>query len=333
MKVSDDNIVVSVVIITYNHERYIEQAIDSVLMQNVNFEYEIIIGDDNSLDRTQEIIKRYQLLYPRQIKSILRTENVGMRNNSNDLRSKCKGKYMILLEGDDYWIDQNKLQKQVEFLEKNKDFIAVGHWCDVVDENSNSTNLYPNKDKIFNFKKNIYTLNDYKNDIIPGHANTLMYRNIYLNNTHDLNKFYSASDTIGDRTTYLLLVLLGKVGVIHEVMSCYRFVQREGESNYCSTIIGKNIALDRYLYYSNLEKYSKEVFNKEISLIELKYNMVLRAISTRIKSPTKQNKKILIDILKDLDKLQIIIFVPLFACKNIYYKIKDNKMRRKSKNG
>lgn len=320
MNMPDDKITVSVILITYNHEEYIAQAIESVLNQKVNFKYEVIIGDDNSLDNTQQIIKEYELLYPEKIKAILRKQNIGMRKNSDDLRQRAQGKYIIALEGDDYWIDNNKLEKQVEFLEKNIEFVAVAHWCDVVDQCGKSSNLYPNKKEIFNFKKDIYKLRDYKNDIIPGHINTIMYRNIYLDNKYNLNKFYSASETIGDRTTYLMLVLIGKVGVIHEVMSCYRFIQRQGATNYCSTIIGKNIALDRYLYYSKLEKYSKDVFNKNIKLTKLRYDMVLRAISAVRKNNTEENTVILKEILNDLNKIEISIYIPFFAVKSLLHK-------------
>lgn len=106
---------VSVVIITYGHEKYIRQALDSALMQKVDFEYEIIIGEDKSPDNTREILLEYKKKYNDRITLVLRNTNIGATQNLYDILLKCKGRYIALLEGDDYWIDAKKLQKQKDF--------------------------------------------------------------------------------------------------------------------------------------------------------------------------------------------------------------------------
>ena len=126
-----DQPLVSVCLITYNHGKYIRQAIDSILMQEVNFPWEIIIADDASSDQTQKIIREYHQKYPDLIKPNLRKNNIGAGSNFIELIGSAKGKFIAYLEGDDYWTDPFKLQKQVGFLEGNPSFslVAGGYTC------------------------------------------------------------------------------------------------------------------------------------------------------------------------------------------------------------
>jgi glycosyltransferase involved in cell wall biosynthesis len=113
---------VSVHIVTYNQIQYIRQAIDSVLNQKVNFNYEIIIGDDCSTDGTKEIIEYYANQYNDKIFPVYNNINKGFLENWKQTYLQCKGKYIAFLEGDDFWTDEYKLQKQVDFLEANPDY-------------------------------------------------------------------------------------------------------------------------------------------------------------------------------------------------------------------
>lgn len=114
---------VSISCLTYNHAPYIRQCLEGFLMQRCNFEFEILIHDDASTDGAQEIIKEYQQKYPQIVKPILQTENQwskGVRGISFKANfPRAKGKYIAMCEGDDYWIDPLKLQKQVDFMEEN----------------------------------------------------------------------------------------------------------------------------------------------------------------------------------------------------------------------
>lgn len=107
---------VSVLMITYNHERYIEQAVRSVMMQETSFDYELIIGEDCSTDRTREIVIRLHEEFPDKIKLILQPQNVGMIRNFADVYHSSQGEYIALLEGDDYWVSSNKLQLQADYM-------------------------------------------------------------------------------------------------------------------------------------------------------------------------------------------------------------------------
>lgn len=162
---------VSIVVITYNHENYIRQCLDSILMQEINCSIEIIIGDDCSTDKTPEIIKEYSEKYPNLIKSYLRMTNLGATKNQYDCFTKSSGKYIAILDGDDFWTDKSKLTTQINFLENNN-YIACTQRYKVVDENNKVLQ------EIFNGEgsptSGEYTLNDFQNYIYYGHQGTIL---------------------------------------------------------------------------------------------------------------------------------------------------------------
>lgn len=124
-----NNPLVSISCITYNHAPYIRECLEGFLMQQCDFEYEILIHDDASTDGTSDIIREYQEKYPEIIKPIIQTENQwsqGVRGiNAKFNFSRAQGRYIALCEGDDYWTDPLKLQKQVDFLEANPEYSLV----------------------------------------------------------------------------------------------------------------------------------------------------------------------------------------------------------------
>lgn len=122
-----NEIIVSVCMITYNHENYISQAIEGVLIQKTSFPIELIIGEDYSSDETKKICNKYVKLYPNKIKLLPSEKNIGMTSNFIKTMKECKGKYIALCEGDDYWIDPHKLQKQIDFLEANPEYSLCFH--------------------------------------------------------------------------------------------------------------------------------------------------------------------------------------------------------------
>ena len=128
-----DNPLVSICMITYNHEKYIKDALEGFLSQKTDFSYEVIVHDDASTDHTADILREYEQKYPNIIKPVYQTENQfsKLRLQGKAVIMSClpliKGKYVATCEGDDYWIDCYKLQKQVDFLEKNPDYVACVH--------------------------------------------------------------------------------------------------------------------------------------------------------------------------------------------------------------
>ena len=117
----------SVCMITYNHEAFIKQAITSALEQDVDFEYEIVVGEDCSTDSTESILKTLERYNQDRVKVIYRRPNIGSRANFYSTLAACTGDYVAFLEGDDYWTSENKLQRQVDFLETHPNASCVFH--------------------------------------------------------------------------------------------------------------------------------------------------------------------------------------------------------------
>src|SRR5690554_6550272 len=135
-----DKPVVSICCITYNHEPYIEDALKGFLIQETDFPFEILIHDDASTDRTADIIREYEAKYPRLIKPIYQVENQysqGVKISAKFNFPRSQGKYIALCEGDDYWIDKDKLQKQYDFLKLNQEYSLCFHSAKIINEQDN----------------------------------------------------------------------------------------------------------------------------------------------------------------------------------------------------
>lgn len=213
---------VSIYMTTYNHERYVGRAIESVLMQKTRYTYELLIGDDVSPDHTREVIERYRQQRPDVIRVIDRDHNMSHETptNGGDLRSRCTGKYVVALEGDDFWTDEHKLEKQITFLEEHPEYIAVAHRCQVVGEDSRPIDeAYPQCDD------ENYTLSHLVSEIMPGQLATVMYRNVFKD-----DPLLTQALSPWDRMLYFALAAHGRVYCIQEVMSAYRHVVRGGSS-------------------------------------------------------------------------------------------------------
>lgn len=120
---------VSVAVLTYNSESTVRQCIDSILLQKTDFAFEIVVGDDCSTDSTRRILSDYDNQYPSKFVLLLNEMNEGVSKNNIKVLSHCKGEFVAMCEGDDYWIDENKLQRQVDFLRVNDDYGFVGAAC------------------------------------------------------------------------------------------------------------------------------------------------------------------------------------------------------------
>lgn len=210
--------VVSIVCNAYNHESYIAEAIESFLMQKTTFEFEILINDDASTDRTAEIIKTYEQKSPDIIKVMYQTEN----QHSKGVRicgineSRAVGKYIALCEGDDYWTDPYKLQKQVDFLENDPDTSLCVHGATLINGRT-SEKIYDvrpaTKSRYFSTEEIIFG----GGGLFP--TNSMVYRR---DKSIDRPAFYYSS-FVGDYPLTILLSLVGKVYYIDERMSTYRY--------------------------------------------------------------------------------------------------------------
>lgn len=219
---------VSVAIITYNHEKYIEKAIRSVLAQKTSFSIEIIVSDDCSGDRTQAVIQKLQKQNSDCIVPVLRKKNVGMKINSIETLKACKGEYVAFLEGDDYWTDSGKLQKQVDFLDQHGDYSAIYHACKVIDHHETEIEL----PGTFSASPE-YSVKDMENYLIPGQTSTVIARNFWKEDLSLLELLYKVHYAPLDRIVPLFLLSEGKIGCMQEQMSVYRYlIEEKGSWSY-----------------------------------------------------------------------------------------------------
>lgn len=220
MNQSNNYPVVSVIMLTYNHEMFIREAISGVVRQKTTFPIELIIGDDASGDSTQEIIKEMTELYPEVIQPILRTTNIGALKNYRDLIRRSRGKYVAICDGDDYWTDYNKLQKQVVFLENNADYVTCCHPVRQVyeDESQPETILDPLLLSSSEAQSKGYlTIHDLIRINSVASLSTVHRWSLDRNLPEWMEKY-----SVGDYPLLLLHADKGKVGVIPEIMGVYR---------------------------------------------------------------------------------------------------------------
>ncbi len=246
---------VSICLITYNHEKYISQALESILMQVVDFDYEIVVGEDCSTDNTREIIKQYQEFHPKKIKLLDRERNLGLKKNYIDILKNCTGQYIAVLSGDDYWIDQFKLQKQAHFLENNPDYVLIGHNAIAVDEiNSQLPWLVDTRLTSFDLGTSDLML------INPFVASQVMYRNNLVTEFPDIYFMPSGED----RRIYLLLSQYGKCRFEYDVTGVYRIhcgsITSKTKSTYESML--KNLR-ERIALAKKWNAYFDHKFDKE----------------------------------------------------------------------
>ena len=203
----------SVAMLSFNQENYISTAIDSFLMQKTTFPVQLIISDDCSNDRTRQIILDFQKKNPSKIKLILQNKNVGGSKNNECLLNNLKGKYIAALEGDDFWTDPYKLQKQVDFLENNTDYVLVFHKIKILHPDGKLVNDFVTK--VPENYETLETLAKYGNYI---HTPSVVFKNVITNLPYEIT-----ISPIGDYFLYLILAQHGKLKYFEEEMAVYRF--------------------------------------------------------------------------------------------------------------
>ncbi len=218
------NLKVSVVVITYNQERYIRHALESIMSQITDFDMEVLVADDCSTDKTAETVREFALKYPDVIIPFIREKNMGMSPNFLDLIMRTKGEYIAVLEGDDYWIDELMLQKSVDFLDAHKEYSSYFSHCIIVDQNDVR---HPDRETYSGFLKRSgdYTIRDFEDYMLPGQTGTGVYRQeLYTNNLRRLKDLNFDISHFIDRHFVLMMLASGKIYVSDDEVSAYRFV-------------------------------------------------------------------------------------------------------------
>lgn len=282
-----NDVAVSVLMLAYNHGKYIAQALDSVLNQVTNFKFEVIVGEDCSPapDKSREILLEYKRRYGEQLVLVLHDHNVGPTENGLSIRRKARGKYTCGLECDDYWTDMNKLQRQYDLLEAHPEYSACGSaHKDVTDSGKdiNACNLFMKKDRVF-------TMSDYAHRGYTLHNNTLMKREqLFSLDNPAYIKLRNVSPTMGDVTNFAILYANGPIYVFKDVMLAHR------EGSKVSSSFSKQQET-KMIYYSYLQMRIAdalaEYFNHQIDFSFIVVNRLAEVLFARVFA----SKRVLID--------------------------------------
>jgi glycosyltransferase involved in cell wall biosynthesis len=202
----------SVVVITYNHERFIAQALDSILAQRVNFDYEIVVGEDCSTDSTRDILMEFHHRYPGRIVPLLRQHNLGAMRNFEAAIGACRGQYLAFLEGDDYWACEDKLQRQVDFLDTHTDFAICCHPVRFLDDDASAK-----ADEFRFLPAGPYTIEDLLKGNFVMTCSTVLRRDLIP----PLPRWFSKMK-LGDWPLFALVAQHGKIELMDAVMAVYR---------------------------------------------------------------------------------------------------------------
>ena len=251
---------VSICCLTYNHEPYIRQCLDGFMMQKTDFPFEMLIHDDASTDGTADIIREYKAKHPDIIKPIYQTDNQyskGVGVSRVYQFPRAKGKYIAMCEGDDYWTDPYKLQKQVDVMEANENFGMIHSNYDVVDKNNNiirkynwnwsSGNIF---DLFFNYKYAIVT------------ATVLFRTSLYEVHQSELSELLGLKLGCGDAILWMVFAKNAEVKFMPDSTTCYRVLENSASHN---TDIEKvyNFTKDSSILRENVAKLYDIKYNKK----------------------------------------------------------------------
>lgn len=268
---------VSVLMITYNHSKYIKQAIESILEQKTNFDFELLIANDCAPDNTDEIVNEIIKTNPSgtKIKYYSHKKNIGIMPNFIFLIEKASGKYCALCEGDDYWTDSLKLQKQVDFLNSNIEYSICFHNVEILNKGElkqyNSKKRIPETSTILDLANGNYI-----------HTPSVLYRNHLIPKLPD----YFNNAPVGDYFLHMLNAKYGKIKYFDENMAVYRV----HDTSYWSS----KKQIDRELIWIDFIKNIKENFDSEVQsilekqIIKLEYKRL--SFLQKLKSKIRKDK-------------------------------------------
>ena len=273
-------ILVSINCITYNQEDYIADAIEGFLMQNTNFTYEILIGEDCSTDGTKEIVEQYVNKYPNKIRLITSKQNVGMGENGLRVFEQSKGKYIAVCEGDDYWTDPYKLQKQVDYMENNPECTLCFHNALIISANIKTI---IKKEKPMITRTNSYYRGGNSNynagelallGFVPT-ASFLYPRHLMKN----APEWYHAA-IVGDTPLKLITTNHGYAHYIDENMSVYRVGVKDSVTDKWrkENVNQENQVLlnKRFIdLYDDFNNYSNYKYDSEIRKVKIPFELIV----------------------------------------------------------
>ena len=274
-----NEVLVSICCITYNHEDYIRKALDSFLMQETSFPFEIVVHDDASTDRTGAIIRSYQEKHPQIIRAIVQKENQYSqgRDTFSIAFKECRGKYIATCEGDDFWTDPSKLQRQIDYLETNGQAVASFH--SVIEVLPDLTELGTYTQPPFKKKNNIYDIKDiilFDGKVI--HISSLVFRKGSLIKDGVIDSLYYKSP-VGDLVIMLILAGKGTFYYLARTMSCRRMEVPGGASQrlFRNKEMNAKVTASIINLYHEYDARTNFLYTKQLN-----YNIIKRSLNDLI---------------------------------------------------
>lgn len=273
----DNTPLVTICCITYNHAAYIRECLNGFLMQETNFKFEVVIHDDASTDETQSIIKEYCEKYPNVFSPIFQHVNQYSRGIKSIIQTFCvpkfRGKYIAMCEGDDYWIDPYKLQKQVDIMENNPN-------CSLVISNGISLNEITKKQYIINPMGDIKKSGFISPNLVLLERRLIPTASMFYRKDQSKMPDFFRNCPVGDRPLRLWLLSNGDIYYFANPMIMYR-EQSNGSfgQRACSSVkYAKEIYDGMIAFYNNYNEFTKYKYNKEIQYLKSQdeYNFYIR---------------------------------------------------------
>lgn len=308
------SIIVSVHCAVYNHAPYLRQCLNGIVMQKTKFNYEIIVHDDVSTDGSVEIIQEYIYKYPDLIKPIFEAENQYSKHDGSVrriMREASKGKYIAICEGDDYWSDPLKLQKQVDILENDASIGLVYSDFDLVDFNSNMLDDTSAPKRICNIKQNFR--HGYIYDQLFNHSSNILSCTVLY------RKNLITTEPIIDHDLFMQISKVSKISFIDEKLAVYRINPKgmmlsdsERVSSYLFRTISNHM-IDFYIQKNYIYNVDIKKLKKEVEIFFSKY------VTSYIRGNKEASSNIILKIIK-IDPL-LLIKTPL----NILRRLGNNR--------
>ena len=243
---------VTVLVTTYNQERYIRQALDSVLAQRTDFPFEVLVSEDAGTDGTRAILQEYAARDSR-IRLRLRDKNVGISRNWYEGLCAAKGEFVCTLEGDDWWLAEDKLQKQVDFLRTHPDYAAVSHRIQEIDDAGNRYNCPPSDPRLLNRDA---TMELFLQGVTFS-CTACLVRNFFRTPDPAREAYVTANRSIADFALCMLFLDAGRVFVMDEALSAYRVAGVDAaHQNYNAT----TTAVQKYRDFLQVVEASRRYF-------------------------------------------------------------------------
>lgn len=275
---------VTVIVTCYNKEKYIGKALDSLLKQKTSFPYQILVGEDCSTDGSRDVLKQYEEKYPQKLVVIYHEKNMGINRNRNELFSRCQSPYIAFCDGDDYWIDENCLQRKFDFLESHPEYIGYQTGCYTHKEGGiEKINDLEQQKCLYDYQKKDALGNKYL-----GQFGGYFFRNIYkYMSQEDFRKYISYEvDEHGK-----LAIVGGTIGPVYRQDAGVTFAYRHHEESNERKLDHENRCKSLFLSHLVYVDMVKDLFGEPMLIDEQLKVLVVNSFMTALKSSFRKSGK------------------------------------------